>query len=34
MQQDVAEVWRVSEGKLARLTLYFDLTAYRAFMRG
>jgi ketosteroid isomerase-like protein len=34
MHQDVAEVWRVSDGKLAELTIYFDLTAYRQFMRG
>ena len=33
MQQDVAEVWHVRDGKLARLTIYFDLTAYRAFMQ-
>jgi ketosteroid isomerase-like protein len=34
MPQDVAEVWRVSGGRLAELTIYFDLTAYRQFMRG
>jgi ketosteroid isomerase-like protein len=34
MHQDVAEVWEVRSGKLAKLTLYFDLTAYRNFMRG
>jgi ketosteroid isomerase-like protein len=34
MSQDVAEVWEVSDGKLTRLTVYFDLTAYRNFMRG
>ena len=33
MSQDVAEVWDVSGGKLGRLTIYFDLTAYRNFMR-
>jgi ketosteroid isomerase-like protein len=32
--QDVAEVWEVHNGKLAKLTIYFDLTAYRSFMRG
>lgn len=34
MQQDVAEVWEVNGDKLAKLTIYFDLTAYRNFMRG
>ena len=34
MDQDVAEVWEVRAGKLAKLTVYFDLTAYRSFMRG
>ncbi len=34
MNQDVAEVWEVNDGKLAKLTIYFDLTAYRNFMRG
>lgn len=34
MNQDVAEVWEVRAGKIAKLTLYFDLTAYRSFMRG
>ena len=34
MCQDVAEVWEVRNRKLAKLTLYFDLTAYRNFMRG
>ncbi len=34
MSQDVAEVWVVKNEKLARLTIYFDLTAYRNFMRG
>ncbi len=34
MNQDVAEVSEVRDGKLARLTIYFDLTAYRRFMRG
>jgi ketosteroid isomerase-like protein len=32
--QSVAEVWRVRNNRLAELKLYFDLTAYRAFMRG
>ncbi len=34
MNQDVAEVWQVRGAKLASLTLYFDLTAYRRFMQG
>ena len=34
MSQDVAEVWEVKGGKLAKLTIYFDLIAYRNFMRG
>ncbi len=34
MKQDVAEVWKVADGKLSKLTIYFDLTAYRNFMRG
>ena len=34
LDQDVAEVWEVRDGKLAKLTIYFDLTAYRQFMRG
>ncbi len=33
MNQDVAEVAEIRDGKLARLTIYFDLTAYRNFMR-
>lgn len=34
LNQDVAEVWEVRDGKLAKLTIYFDLTVYRSFMRG
>jgi ketosteroid isomerase-like protein len=34
LNQDVAEVAEVNRGKLAKLTIYFDLTAYRSFMRG
>ncbi len=33
MNQDVAEVWKVENQKLTRLVIYFDLTAYRNFMR-
>lgn len=32
--QDVAEVWELAGETLSRLTLYFDLTTYRSFMRG
>ena len=34
MNQDVAEIWETRDAKLSRLTIYFDLTAYRSFMRG
>jgi ketosteroid isomerase-like protein len=34
MDQDVAEVWEVRNNKLAKLIIYFDLIAYRNFMRG
>jgi ketosteroid isomerase-like protein len=34
MQQDVAEIWETKGGKLTKLTIYFDLIAYRNFMRG
>jgi len=33
MNQDVAEVWHVKDGKLVSLVIYFDLTAYRGFMK-
>ena len=32
MSQNVAEVWATKNSKLARLTIYFDLTAYRTFI--
>ena len=34
MSQDVAEIWEVKNGKITKLTIYFDLTAYRNFMSG
>src|SRR5215213_5825640 len=34
MNQDVAEVWEVRGGKLAKATLYFELTEYRRIMQG
>ncbi len=33
MHQDDAEVWEVRNGKLAELTIYFDVTEFRNFMR-
>ena len=33
LNQDDAEVWNVKDGKLAKLILYFDITAYRSFIR-
>ncbi len=33
LRQSVAEVWQVKNGKFAELTIYFDLTAYRTFIR-
>ncbi len=33
MNQDVAEVWEIKKSKLNKLTIYFDLTAYRNFMK-
>ncbi len=33
MHQEDAEVWEVRNGKLAKLTIYLDLTEYRSFMR-
>lgn len=32
MSQNVSEIWRVKEGKLNSLIIYFDFTAYRKFM--
>ena len=34
LHQDDAEVWRVENGEIASLTIYFDITEFRAFMRG
>ncbi len=33
LHQDDAEVWEVRNGKLGKLTIYFDLTEFRSFMR-
>ncbi len=32
MHQDDAEVWRVVDGKIVALTIYFDITEFRSFM--
>ncbi len=32
LHQDDAEIWRVVDGKVAALTLYFDVTEFRTFM--
>lgn len=32
MRQDDAEVWRIQNGKIAALTIYFDITEFRSFM--
>lgn len=32
LHQDDAEVWKVASGKLAALTIYFDITEFRNFM--
>ena len=32
MNQNVAEIFEVKNDKLAKLTIYFDLTGYRTFM--
>ena len=32
LHQDDAEIWKIVDGKIAALTIYFDITAFRAFM--
>jgi ketosteroid isomerase-like protein len=32
LHQEDAEVWQVAGGKVAALTIYFDITEFRAFM--
>jgi ketosteroid isomerase-like protein len=32
LQQDDAEVWKIHDGKIAELTIYFDITEFHAFM--
>lgn len=32
LHQDDAETWKVDNGEIASLTIYFDITEFRAFM--
>jgi ketosteroid isomerase-like protein len=32
LHQDDAEVWKVENGQIVALTIYFDITEFRAFM--
>lgn len=32
LHQDDAEVWKVVDGKIVALTIYFDITEFRSFM--
>lgn len=32
IQQDDAEVWKVENGEVVSLTIYFDITEFRSFM--
>ena len=32
LHQDDAEIWRVEDGKVKALTIYFDITEFRTFM--
>ncbi len=32
LHQDDAEVWKVVDGKIVSLTIYFDITEFRSFM--
>ncbi len=32
LHQDDAEIWRIVDGKIAALTIYFDITEFRSFM--
>jgi ketosteroid isomerase-like protein len=33
LHQDDAEVWKIADGKIAALTIYFDITEFQTFMR-
>ena len=32
LHQDDAEIWKVVDGKIVALTIYFDITEFRSFM--
>ncbi len=32
LHQDDAEVWKIADGKIESLTIYFDITEFRTFM--
>ncbi|SRR5258708_366198 len=32
LHQDDAEIWKIIDGKIAALTIYFDITEFRIFM--
>lgn len=32
LHQDDAEIWRIVDGQIVALTIYFDITEFRAFM--
>lgn len=32
LHQDDAEIWKIVDGKVAALTIYFDITEFRSFM--
>src|SRR5215472_14628502 len=32
LHQDDAEIWHIVDGKITALTIYFDITEFRAFM--
>lgn len=32
LRQDDAEIWKIVDGKIAALTIYFDITEFRSFM--
>ncbi len=32
LHQDDAEIWKVADGKIKALTIYFDITEFRSFM--
>jgi ketosteroid isomerase-like protein len=32
LRQNDAEIWKIADGKIVALTIYFDITEFRAFM--